>query len=478
MAAETNRLSAHEVLVEHRTATGRWWVVPLLIPGVLLVLAVLAMVAVAVRMRQAHYAAVEKVNREVVRLEAQGEPVTTEALYAFHVVPPTERDITHFWLDVVRSYNEKQFNLDGTGLPIVGEGDRAKLLPTAEDSQLAAAEAFLVKYDATLQAALAAAREEGQCRFPMEFEKGVAMLLEHVQKMRGVQRLLALRVRTRAVQGDIDGALEALQAMYAAAQTLQQEMCLVEHLVRLALVGSALEETEWLQEQKQLNEAQLAKLQQRVTAIDAKSGLTTGVIGERAIVYHTFHHLGPASKDLFGGASPLPLTFGAVDGKLARPVDCLKSLELLGEVVEASREPFPEARRKADAVNSKLIKLAGTRNPLERMQYMVTLLMLPATQSAFDATARGLAQREVVLTAIAARRYRLKHGSFPAQLSDLVPDFLDATPLDPFTGRPLKLIQAGGDLVIYSVGKDGIDNGGQGALLPQQRDPDIVVRVK
>src|SRR5262245_33385963 len=281
MATETSDRIVERVMLEHRKATGRWWVVPLIVLGVFVLLAVLALVAVAVRMRHRHYAAAAQVEREVVRLDARGEPDTTEAPYAFHTAPEGTRDITQVWLEVLRTYDERQFNTDATGLPIVGDGDKAKLAPTTEGSQLAAAEAFLQKYDATLKSALAAAKEKGECRFPMEFEKGIAMLLSHVQKMRNLQHLLALHLRARALHGDYDGALETLDAMYAAAHTLEREMCLVEHLVHLALLASAFEETEWLINQTQLSDAQLAHVQQRLQAIDAQSGLTTGLMGER-----------------------------------------------------------------------------------------------------------------------------------------------------------------------------------------------------
>jgi len=300
-----------------------------------------------------------------------------------------------------------------------------------------------------------------------------------VQKMRNVSQLLSLNARARAVRGDIEGALESLDAMYAAANTLQRELCLVEHLVHLANLSRAFEETEWLLNQTGLTDNQLARLQARLQAIDMQSGLTTGLLGERAMTYHTFHHLSVIANDqvLPGVGKIPPLAWGATDGQLGRPADCLKSFEFLGEAVAASREPFPEARQKADQMTNRLKVLAGSRNPLDKLQYMVTLLLLPATNNAFDATARGLARRDALLAAIAAERFRVKTGAFPAKLSDLVPDFLTAVPTDPFDGQSLKMTQRSGELIIYSVGQDGIDNGGQEGSAPPGT-PDIVVRVR
>jgi hypothetical protein len=107
---------------------------------------------------------------------------------------------------------------------------------------------------------------------------------------------------------------------------------------------------------------------------------------------------------------------------------------------------------------------------------MVTLLQVPALGEAFIATARNIAQRDLVLVAIAAERYRLKHGQPPEKLADLVPEFLSAVPTDPFDGQPLRLKADGEQLVFYSVGKDRKDDGGQEN--ENSGEPDVVVTLK
>jgi hypothetical protein len=64
------------------------------------------------------------------------------------------------------------------------------------------------------------------------------------------------------------------------------------------------------------------------------------------------------------------------------------------------------------------------------------------------------------VVALAAERYRLAHGDWPRSLTDLVPAYLPAVPLDPFDGQPLRYRRTGTGAVIYSVGEDGRDDGG------------------
>jgi len=61
---------------------------------------------------------------------------------------------------------------------------------------------------------------------------------------------------------------------------------------------------------------------------------------------------------------------------------------------------------------------------------------------------------------LAVERYRLANGALPDSLGDLVPKFLDAVPIDPFDGQPLRYRKLTKGYVVYSVGEDGKDDGG------------------
>ncbi len=62
--------------------------------------------------------------------------------------------------------------------------------------------------------------------------------------------------------------------------------------------------------------------------------------------------------------------------------------------------------------------------------------------------------------ALAAERYRLEHGTWPTSWEQLIPKYLATVPIDPFTSKPLFLKLLPDGLVIYSVGSNGIDDGG------------------
>ncbi len=70
-----------------------------------------------------------------------------------------------------------------------------------------------------------------------------------------------------------------------------------------------------------------------------------------------------------------------------------------------------------------------------------------------DYSREFLFETRAVRVAIAIKRWQLKHpGQIPAQLEDLVPEYLNSIPADPWDGSPLRWSAA--DQIIYAVGPD------------------------
>jgi len=76
--------------------------------------------------------------------------------------------------------------------------------------------------------------------------------------------------------------------------------------------------------------------------------------------------------------------------------------------------------------------------------------------------AEAEAHRRLTITAIALERYRLRHGSFPGTLQELAPAQLKEAPVDFIDGQSLRYrLTSSGRFVLYSLGLDGIDDGGK-----------------
>ena len=70
-------------------------------------------------------------------------------------------------------------------------------------------------------------------------------------------------------------------------------------------------------------------------------------------------------------------------------------------------------------------------------------------------------QREMTIAAIGIKRYQLRTGKLPSDLTALVPEYLPQLPHDWMDGKPLRYREnPGGTFALYSVGLDGRDDGG------------------
>lgn len=71
------------------------------------------------------------------------------------------------------------------------------------------------------------------------------------------------------------------------------------------------------------------------------------------------------------------------------------------------------------------------------------------------------AENRLLAASLALRAYRLEHGKYPASLASLDSAGLKSVPRDPFgVGQPLGYRPAGTSYVLWSVGPDGMDQGG------------------
>lgn len=93
----------------------------------------------------------------------------------------------------------------------------------------------------------------------------------------------------------------------------------------------------------------------------------------------------------------------------------------------------------------------------------------PDFTRAWCITLGNLTRQELVMTAIALKRYALRHGQSPDRLADLVPGFLSTVPTDLMDGKPLRYrLNADGSFLLYSVGANLRDDGGDFAPEPTE----------
>ncbi|NLF29726.1 MAG: hypothetical protein GX591_02425 [Planctomycetes bacterium] len=93
-----------------------------------------------------------------------------------------------------------------------------------------------------------------------------------------------------------------------------------------------------------------------------------------------------------------------------------------------------------------------------------------------DLLEKNVASHQLTLLALALEIGRAEQGRYPTRLESLVGRYVEAVPVDPFSGRALIYRREGEGYVVYSIGPNLRDDGGRTSDDGEDCD-DIVVRV-
>jgi hypothetical protein len=157
-------------------------------------------------------------------------------------------------------------------------------------------------------------------------------------------------------------------------------------------------------------------------------------------------------------------------------------LEQYPDVLLAARTPWPDKIGALAALAESPANRVG-RTSVRRILFGPPLNVAALTAAPVYAGLR-LASRRLALATLAIERYRRAHGGQPPpDMSALVPAYLAAVPIDPFSGAPFVYRPSPEDYLLYSVDFNRKDDGGQlygtGSLnpMPSPRLRDLGLRV-
>jgi ABC-type transport system involved in multi-copper enzyme maturation permease subunit len=283
--------------------------------------------------------------------------------------------------------------------------------------------------------------------------------LRHIDALNQVRTLLWHDLALRAEEGDADGALADCRRLLNLARSLGDEPVVVSQQVRNNGARKAVRGAARVLAQGEPSDAALADLQRRFAAEDPHPGLVIGLRGERALIdglmaliqrgdypwqianewFDREDHTGDETRDA--------LLFSVTPGgeKESRAA----ALRHTTDLIAAARLPESEQ-------TEAFARLDAGRKDLPLLARSLTVRGTAVSRRFRE----GRAELRCAVAALAAERYRRRHGDWPKSLDDLTPGLLEKVPADPFTGQPLRLRRLDDGIVIYSVGADGQDDGG------------------
>lgn len=404
-------------------------------------------------------------NAELAKIRAAGEPAAAGQLESFYQSPPTDRDTTQLWLQATEPLNRPQFQTEARALPFVGDLQEPVPWPGEPWTELAEAEALLTVHQRSLELMHQAARQGGLARYPTRFADSISMLLTHVQQLRSGVRLLALESTVEAHRGRPGAAVDAIATIFAAGRSLEQEPCIISQLVRVAIDGTARDRAVWLLSAADLDDAMLTRLDAELAACEYRRSAYCALVGERVMGIEAF-----ANPVKFGEEGKVFAFLGLFNGDR----DQIVYLQLMGELIAAAGKSSQAAELAAAKVETQLQQLAGSGG--SKFTHPLTVMLMPALSAFLDAIRRNEAGRDVTRSAVAVERFRIAHGRLPETLDALAPTFMKSAPIDPHSGAPLNYRIDASEYVVYSLGKDGIDQNGKSE--PPSEGDDVAARVR
>jgi hypothetical protein len=296
-------------------------------------------------------------------------------------------------------------------------------------------------------------------RFPIVYSKNyISTLMPNIQDARQTARLLQYDALFRAQSGDLDGAAVACLALINNARCIGDEPNFIAQLVRMAIRAIAVGQTERLLGLGEPSPDLLVALQKAIEEEAEPPLYLLALRGERAGMDQFMQSLQDGStsvkqmQGLLNGPGRQSSWFDQ-ENLLYLPGTATTAraalLERMNRLIEISKLPAEE-----QAAPLEEFKASLRREPL-----LVRELM-PAAEKVAVAERRTQGLSRCAAAALAAERYRRRHGRWPDGLADLKGEFLRDVPLDPFDNKPLRYRKDEQGVIIYSIGQDRKDDGG------------------
>lgn len=295
------------------------------------------------------------------------------------------------------------------------------------------------------------------CRFDEDLATpDMERLLPELNEERGASNILGLDARHELAEGHVSKAIADVDAIFKMSRHMGQRPALVSGLVAIGIDAQAVH---FLQEA-------LPAVRQR----EDIAGLNLQSLSSlRRIFWHTLQGEERLGLALLGGqdelgragignkpAWALQQVFGndLLPRVFLLPDELDAYVQLMDEFKQVTREPYFKAK-------DQLSEMGDSYSPSRLHKGLLVSLIVSSMTRSFHTLADIEASDVCAQVAVAATRYRLDHGKLPDHLGDLVPAYLDAVPLDPFDGQPLRLIVKDDQWIVYSIEARGKSEGGQ-----------------
>lgn len=308
-----------------------------------------------------------------------------------------------------------------------------------------------------------------KARFPLDYDELIFLALYHISPLERANQALNLRALCRLSSGDSAGATRDLLTLTRIAKLIGSEPCLISNMVEGSCYKKLLKPLWEGMRSNQFNTKELGILQKALQNQGYKSRFTYGLRCNRSLLfpidektlseyYNWSPRRGAAMRILY-----VFKAFGLSNAFWYR--NKLNYSRFVQDYFLTSKGEIHHGWVDLDVVSGAtpgLLKLKASSLFNENPYTLFVSHYASGLENAAQQTAQTATRIDLARIAIALELYRREHGKYPITLTSLAPKYIDVVPLDIINGVSLHYrIKADGTPLIYSVGLNKIDDGGQ-----------------
>jgi hypothetical protein len=309
--------------------------------------------------------------------------------------------------------------------------------------------------------------------FPVNWQRGFAARLPHLQVIPQLSKILALRASAHLAGKDSGAAYEDVRLGLRLYEAILKEPVLISGLIRMAVLGGILEPVWEGLIADQWGDPELAKLSNQLLTLKPLDDLAFALNSERGGANFQLNlTMTMPSRELAGvlmlGAPEVnnaPLPAGARLAVLTYPRGWLRQNQVLinrlfddwiARIQKIKTDGYNGALT-GDAHFDRITRGSG----FNKIYYFLARMLMPALTSAESRFLIMDTRVKQAAIACALQRHRHVKATYPEKLDELIPDYLVAIPLDVFSNRPMSYRRDAADrYTLWSVGANQKDDGG------------------
>jgi hypothetical protein len=265
---------------------------------------------------------------------------------------------------------------------------------------------------------------------------------------------LGARAQCHLLLGQPGEALSDLTLMHDFSHRILEEykpMTLLATMINVAVRGLYVQQIAEGLRLHAWRESELAALEEQLKTIDVVPPVKQAFVMEDTSTFRTLESVpsaGLVKRSFLGGLCPRGWGYEHIVARVQLDFARLASIDTASQVIFADKVKAADQKSQAIEKGWWAYTFVGRLDP---SPFLVVCKRTAYTQTKVNQA----------VVACALERYHLALGKYPENLDALLPKFLDKIPHDVIGGQPPHYSRAAdGTFILYSIGWNGLDNGG------------------